>query len=433
MELSTKIKSPVRCNTVENQRLRWERKWSRTAKELVETEQRYSEQLELIKSYFIDILKAKGTLKEDTRKAVFGSLESICLVNQTLLVYLEEGKFGIGFEEFCPHLHLYASYAENMEYAVKVLQEQIRKNKAFVRFKKLQESRPEFMGMKLEDLLPLPMQRIYKYKHFLEDLTANTSPDSTEFKQLTKAVNAVYEVSQHIQDRARSHENYLQMLRVQKLLKGRKTKVLASGRWFLKEGWLTVVPHKGEEVKHRMCFLFSDILLLAKPCHSLHPLHAGKFDCQSVYPLIECRVEKVFGHTRSQGGLISLTFEREKLLLMSNDQGNVNDWYRCLSAAIGQLKSRITVVHKKHNQGGRAQQYKDAITSLETISDASQNRKKQNLRQKRDKSENSNSQCSSFENESHVSKRRKLTENPSERFLERQNTHEVESSACTIL
>lgn len=43
------------------------------------------------------------------------------------------------------------------------------------------------------------------------------------------AVTSVSEVSRRIQDNARSHENHLQLCRVQKLLKGQKTKVLAAG------------------------------------------------------------------------------------------------------------------------------------------------------------------------------------------------------------
>lgn len=39
-------------------------------------------------------------------------------------------------------------------------QVQVKKSKAFRRFKKLQESRPEFNQQKLEDLLLLPLQRI---------------------------------------------------------------------------------------------------------------------------------------------------------------------------------------------------------------------------------------------------------------------------------
>ncbi|XP_038667036.1 rho guanine nucleotide exchange factor 39 isoform X1 [Scyliorhinus canicula] len=380
--------------TIEEQRARWERKRIRTAKELVETEQRYFEQLELVVVYFIEILKAKGTLQPDIRDDIFCTLKAIHSINRTLLSNLEDGKFGLAFDIFCPQLQLYTTYTDNMEHAVKVLQEQMRKNKRFARFKKLQESRPEFQGLTLEDLLPLPRKRVYQYKHLLRDLAENTSPDSPDFEQLTSAVKAVSEVSQHIQDQARRHENYLQMLRVQKLLKGQRSKVLAPGRKYIREGWLAIVPPKGEELKHKMFFLFSDFLLMAKPCHPLHPVHSDKFAWQKAYPLIEGTIEKVFGHTKSQGGLISLTFREETLLVMSNDQEDINDWYRCLSAAIGQLRSRSVFIQRKDNLARRPIRSINNSTAMEvyTIAPKSGGKRSLNTDQNQFKDLNAKSQ-----------------------------------------
>lgn len=39
---------PLGCTSIQEQRERWERKRSRTARELVQTEQRYCQQLELV-------------------------------------------------------------------------------------------------------------------------------------------------------------------------------------------------------------------------------------------------------------------------------------------------------------------------------------------------------------------------------------------------
>lgn len=334
-------------NSIQEQRDRWERKRSRTAKELVQTEQRYCQQLQLVTTYFVEILKAKGTLRQDIRESIFSSIKAIHSVNQSLLVHLENGYFGRGFDQFCPYLHHYNMYADNIYDARKVLTIQVRKNKAFRRFKKLQEARPEFNGHELEDLLQLPIQRIDQYKHFLQDLTANTSPDNPEFQQLSRAVSAVSEVSLRIENNTRRHENHLQLCRVQKLLKGRKTKVLAPGRWYIREGWLKMVPAKGAEAKPKMFFLFSDMLLQAKRCSPLHPTNGDKFEGQHAYPLQDCTVEKVFGHTRSQGGLLSLSFPKAKLLLMSNDQENLNAWYQNLSSAIGKLQSKQTVIYQR--------------------------------------------------------------------------------------
>ncbi|XP_067861429.1 rho guanine nucleotide exchange factor 39 isoform X2 [Heptranchias perlo] len=418
--------------TIEEQRARWERKRIRTAKELVETEQRYFEQLELVVVYFVEILKAKGTLQPDTRDAIFCTIKSIHSINRTLLSNLEDGMFGLGFDNFCPHLQLYTTYTDNMEHAVKVLQEQIKKNKRFARFKKLQESRPEFQGLKLEDLLPLPLKRVHQYKHLLRDLTENTSPDSPEFQQLTSAVKAVSEVSQHVQDQARRHENYLQMLRVQKLLKGQRSKVLAPGRKYIREGWLTTVPSKGEELKHKMFFLFSDILLMAKPCHPLHPVHSDKFAWQKAYPLIEGTVEKVFGHTKSQGGLISLTFPEEKLLVMSNDQGDINDWYRCLSAAIGQLRSRSVVTQRKDNLARRPLRSVEKATPMKTFSTTPKSGSKRSLNVdehgKKDTGANSHPG-----NEGAAAKRIRLAPNPTKRHQDAGPSVEQTGSNCIIL
>ncbi|XP_069482772.1 rho guanine nucleotide exchange factor 39 [Ambystoma mexicanum] len=364
--MSTHLKQATMSCTVEEQRARWERKRVRTAKELVETERQYVEQLDLVTTYFVEILKAKGTLRQDIRESIFGPVKSIYQANEALLQSLEGGRFGDGFEEFCLHLDLYTRYTDGMEQAAKVLQIQVKKNKSFARFKRLQEGRLEFQGLKLEELLPLPLQRVLQYKHLLRDLTENTSPDTSEFQQLTGAVKALSEVAQYIQDNARSHENYLQVVRVQKLLKGRKTKVLVPGRVYIREGWLTAVPQKGEEVKQKMFFLFSDVLLMTRPCHPLHLMNSDKFCCQSMYPLEECNVEKVFGHTKSQGGLISLSFEQEKLLLMSSDQEDINDWFRCLSSAIGQLCARRTIVHRKENLASEQRHATGASTSKET-------------------------------------------------------------------
>ncbi|XP_061570612.1 rho guanine nucleotide exchange factor 39 [Cololabis saira] len=345
--------SPIGGSSIQEQRDRWERKRVRTAKELVQTEQRYCQQLELVTTVFVDILKAKGTLKQDIRDGIFSSIKDIHSVNQSLLVHLENGYFGRGLEQFCSRLHPYEMYVDNIFNARKVLEVQLKKNKAFRRFKKLQEARPEFRNQDLEDLLHLPVQRIHQYEHFLQDLAANTSPDHPEFTQLSKAVTAVSQLSQRIQDNARRHDNHLQLCRVQKLLKGRRMRVQAAGRWFIREGWLNVVPQKGAATKPRMFFLFSDMLLQAKRCSSLHTGSGERFTGQHAFPLQDCSVEKVFGHTRSQGGLLSVTFPKARLLLMSSNQQDLNDWCQSLSSAIRELQSKPTEVHHGGNPSRR--------------------------------------------------------------------------------
>lgn len=86
-----------------------------------------------------------------------------------------------------------------------------------------------------------------------------------------------------------------------------------TGRWYIREGWLKMVPPKGADAKPKMFFLFSDMLLQAKRCSPLHPINGDKFAGQHAYPLQDCTVEKVFGHTKSQGGLLSVSITGSEL------------------------------------------------------------------------------------------------------------------------
>uniref|UniRef100_A0A3B3ZDM2 Uncharacterized protein n=1 Tax=Periophthalmus magnuspinnatus TaxID=409849 RepID=A0A3B3ZDM2_9GOBI len=272
--------------SIEEQRERWERKRIRISKELVQTEQKYCQQLQLITTYFVEILAAKGTLKPDVRGSIFSSIK---------------------------HIHT-PTTAPDVSLVVFVSQTQLKKSKAFRRFKKLQESRPEFKGQSLEELLELPLPR----------------PVCPEPRPV---LGALSELSDRIEENSRRHENQLQLQRVQRLLTG-KTRVQKPGRWYIREGWLKVVPPKGSDPKAHMFFLFSDVLLQTRRSSALSLSSGERFEVRRVFPLSECAVDKVFGHTRSQGGLLNLSFPKARLLLMSSDQDDFNDWVTCLTSAV---------------------------------------------------------------------------------------------------
>ncbi|XP_004581253.2 rho guanine nucleotide exchange factor 39 isoform X1 [Ochotona princeps] len=330
--------SGARC-PLQEQRTRWERKRARTARELLETERRYQEQLGLVATYFLGILKAKGTLRPPERQALFGPWEPIYSASQELLPYLEEGRWGQGLEGFCPHLELYAQFAANADRSRATLQEQLKKSKRFRRFVRLQEGRPEFGGLQLQDLLPLPLQRLQQYESLIVALAENTGPHSPDHQQLTRAARLVSDTAQRVQAIGQKQKNEQHLRRVQALLGGRQAKGLTSGRWFLRQGWLLVVPPRGEP-RPRMFFLFSDVLLMAKPHSVLHLLQSGTFACRAVYPMAQCELSRVFGHSGgSCGGLLSLSFPHEKLLLMSTDQEELARWYHSLTLAISSQKN----------------------------------------------------------------------------------------------
>uniref|UniRef100_A0A803TWV6 DH domain-containing protein n=1 Tax=Anolis carolinensis TaxID=28377 RepID=A0A803TWV6_ANOCA len=244
--------------------------------------------------YFVALLKAKGTLEPDAREAIFAAppgRDSVCKQGPD-----EPLSGGLGWG-YIRHGQTWAR------------QRQVRKNKAFSRFKRLQETRPEFGGSRLEDLLLLPLQRLRQPA--LLFLAAHCPSLKCHPGLFAAALKSVAEAVHQIQEIARFHENMDRLSRIQKLLKGQKTQVMQPGRWFLQEGWLMVAPPKGEGLRPRMFFLFSDVLLMARPCHPLHPWNAHKVAVKEVLWLQpQCSVAKVFGHSRGHGGLLSVSLGR---------------------------------------------------------------------------------------------------------------------------
>ncbi|XP_062828724.1 rho guanine nucleotide exchange factor 39 [Anolis carolinensis] len=331
---------------VREQRGRWARGRVRAEAALRAGEEAYLGQVQAVAQYFVALLKAKGTLEPDAREAIFGRWGALCGISRALLSHLERGLLGPGLEAFCAQIGVFLHYAEDLPRARETLERQVRKNKAFSRFKRLQETRPEFGGSRLEDLLLLPLQRLRQYKPLLLDLVENTPLEIPDAEQLRAALKSVAEAVHQIQEIARFHENVDHLSRIQKLLKGRKTQVMQPGRWFLQEGWLMVAPPKGEGLRPRMFFLFSDVLLMARPCHPLHPWNAHKVAVKEVLWLQpQCSVAKVFGHSRGHGGLLSLSFPHKTLLLVSFDQEDLDTWHRNLTAAIRKLQTSISQGH----------------------------------------------------------------------------------------
>lgn len=153
------------------------------------------------------------------------------------------------------------------------------------------------------------------------------------------AAQLISETAQRVHTIGQKQKNEQHLQRIQALLSGRQAKGLISGRWFLRQGWLLVVPPRGEP-RPRMFFLFSDALLMAKPRPPLHLLQSGTFACRALYPMGECQLHRVFGHSGGPcGGLLSLSFPHEKLLLMSTDQEELSHWYHSLTLAISSQKN----------------------------------------------------------------------------------------------
>ncbi|XP_013402225.1 rho guanine nucleotide exchange factor 39 [Lingula anatina] len=314
---------------------RRERRRKKIIKEIFDTERTYQKHLELIVKYFADPLTESQLVPKHVQATIFSNIRNIIEVNKELLEQLETTSIGDAFLSLAPFLKLYSMYANNHEHALGTLLEWEQKKPEFSAFRRAQEEESEVMGLKFNALLITPVQRIPRYKLLLEDLLENTPPEDDDYKALKDAAIMIAGVAAHINEHIKEHDNFQKMLAIQNNLTGNTApRIVAPGRRFIKDGMLKKVSRTGGSSHERMFFLFSDMLLYAKPVNS-------KYVCCCVFPLHHCYVERMLGD------LFKVTCKNESVLLFSEDKKTVSSWITALEEAIGVNKECRQTLRKE--------------------------------------------------------------------------------------
>ncbi|XP_064634533.1 uncharacterized protein LOC135492188 [Lineus longissimus] len=323
-------------------------------KEILATEETYHRHLKLMADYFEIPLRAQKLLPNAQISIIFGNIQQLIQVNNELRLHLEEMEVGNAFLQMGHFLKLYSVYAKNHTLAITTLEDVESRNPDLVTFRNRQEDRPE-VQMKLNALLITPVQRVPRYKLLLDDLLACTPTTHTDYASLKKAAKQISTVARHINDHIKEHENFQKMIEIQKSLEGSGApKIVAPGRRFIKEGILKRMSRNGGRSYERMFFLFSDMVMYAKP----KLLDNGKHhnSCCCVLPLHHCSVENMFGCCASKdspmspddrGAMFRLSCKDENLLLYSENKETVVEWMKAFLDTIGQVKQSRQTLRKE--------------------------------------------------------------------------------------
>ncbi|XP_036363182.1 rho guanine nucleotide exchange factor 39-like isoform X1 [Octopus sinensis] len=321
-----------------------EKRRRKIIKEIFETEKTYQNLLDIIHRFFYFPLRFDCIIPEAVHNKLFSNIEQIQHVNIKLLDQMEQNTIGQAFLSLGPFLKLYSTYANNHTQALATFQEWLQKSSEFAEFIQNQEARPEVMGLKFNALLITPVQRVPRYKLLLEDLLEHTPTSHYDYHDLQEAAKEICNIAFHINEHIRQHENFQKMLSIQKSL-GTTPKILSPGREFIREGALRKVARKGGKSHDRMFFLFSDMLIYAKPklldtCNS--------FNCCCVLPLRHCTIQRLFEDNKElhSGGMFQITCKEESLVLYSLDPAEVTNWIECLESAIKKLTENRQTLKK---------------------------------------------------------------------------------------
>ncbi|KAL1243207.1 hypothetical protein TSPI_03237 [Trichinella spiralis] len=279
--------------------------------EFVTSERHYLEHLDLVIRYFADPLLCSKILTQREVANIFGDLRSIRLVNQVLYDRLMAGlEIAEAFGDLIHFMKLYSAYGRNYSASQQLLLQLLEKNKQFRQFCEMQECLPVLKGLKLAALLITPIQRIPRYKLLLEQILKLLDNSSRQHLQISKLVQQIGALAETVDSCIEEFENSAKIIAVQNMLDGCAPKLVMPGRKLLKEGLLSKMSSSNSGFRHRMFWLFTDIILYAKPAMK----KKNRYQCCCILPLRHCMIERILG--RSMFRLIC----KDEVLLLHAEQ-----------------------------------------------------------------------------------------------------------------
>ncbi|XP_055550871.1 ras-specific guanine nucleotide-releasing factor 2-like isoform X3 [Wyeomyia smithii] len=255
---------------------------------MVEAEEEYLEQLEVLVACFLRPFKMAASSKrppcshEDVN-SIFLNSETVLFLHQIFLKGLTSRLeswptlvlvLGDLFDMLLPMLSIYQEYVRNHHYSLQVLTE-CKSNSNFATVLKRLESKPACQGRSLETFLTYPMHQIPRYIITLHELLAHTPHDHVERKSLQNARQQLEDLSRQMHDEVSETENLRKNLAVERMIVEGCDILLDVNQVFVRQGSLVQVPpgrgkirsrlasFKSERDAVRQCFLFSNHMIIA--------------------------------------------------------------------------------------------------------------------------------------------------------------------------
>ncbi|CAK1581336.1 unnamed protein product [Parnassius mnemosyne] len=243
---------------------------------MVEAEEEYLEQMEILVTCFLRPFKMAASSKKppcthEDVNSIFLNSETVLFLHQIFFKGLTSRMeswptlvLGDLFDMLLPMLTIYQEYVRNHHYSLQVLTE-CKQSQPFAHLLARLESKPACQGRSLETFLTYPMHQIPRYIITLHELLAHTPYDHVERRSLQHARAQLEELSRQMHDEVSETENLRKNLAVERMIIEGCDILLDVNQVFIRQGTLSQVVGKGRRatLQARQAFLFSNHLLLS--------------------------------------------------------------------------------------------------------------------------------------------------------------------------
>ncbi|XP_049269734.1 ras-specific guanine nucleotide-releasing factor 2 isoform X3 [Rhipicephalus sanguineus] len=256
---------------------------------MVEAEEEYVEQLQLLVSCFLRPFKMAASSQKppcthDEVNSIFLNSETLMFLHQIFLKGLTARMeswptlvLGTGdlFDMLLPMLTIYQEYVRNHHYSLQVLAECKQRDKFAAILQRLEE-KTVLQGRTLETFLTYPMHQVPRYIITLHELLAHTPHNHVERRSLETARTKLEELSRQMHDEVSETENIRKNLAIERMIIGGCDILLDVNQVFVRQGNVihvvgsdkaksqrSRIPNlKGEKEVVRQCYLFTNHMLL---------------------------------------------------------------------------------------------------------------------------------------------------------------------------
>eukprot|EP00339_Tiarina_fusa_P026170 CAMPEP_0117011394 /NCGR_PEP_ID=MMETSP0472-20121206/9802_1 /TAXON_ID=693140 ORGANISM="Tiarina fusus, Strain LIS" /NCGR_SAMPLE_ID=MMETSP0472 /ASSEMBLY_ACC=CAM_ASM_000603 /LENGTH=613 /DNA_ID=CAMNT_0004714175 /DNA_START=159 /DNA_END=2000 /DNA_ORIENTATION=- len=242
--------------------------------ELLSTETTFVNILTFMVEKFLQPMRDQQIVDETALRAVFANVESILMLNKTLLDETAERmanwglevKIGDVFLKITEFLKVYIDYVKNYENALQTLTDLKKENGALRKFLKVQMRQCDGHTYEtLESFLITPVQRIPRYNLLLGEIVKNTPRGHPDYDDLVSASEKVQETARYVNERAREAEQLAKVYTIQNQITGKFDRDLVSpDRRLIQEGELVQIYGSKGKMRNLYCIVFNDTLVCCK-------------------------------------------------------------------------------------------------------------------------------------------------------------------------
>ncbi|XP_027996135.2 intersectin-2 isoform X2 [Eptesicus fuscus] len=255
-----------------------ERKRQGYIHELIQTEERYVDDLQLVVEVFQKRMAESGSLTEGEMALIFVNWKELIMSNTKLLKALRVRKktggekmpvqmIGDILAAELSHMQAYIRFCSCQLNGAALLQQKTDEDTDFKEFLKKLASDPRCKGMPLSSFLLKPMQRITRYPLLIRSILENTPENHVDHSSLKLALERAEELCSQVNEGVREKENSdrLEWIQAHVQCEGLAEQLIFNSltnclgpRKLLHSGKL----HKTKSNKELHGFLFNDFLLL---------------------------------------------------------------------------------------------------------------------------------------------------------------------------